>query len=287
MSTAGATAVVYRVPRFRNPGLSNGDSGAGGNALVSTADGSAHQGDGIHVSEDQPLNLNYHFLGERGFSSIKAFNASGLVWARNFWSESSAPAKLLRVTWGGARLYNRYREVIWNGTIAVSDDSSIQNVVLFRGLENNPEDFARKTDNNATSFSSKTSGDLDRVNITLNALGSWGPQPTVTVSGSMGGYIKVGDALARNPHKAQPSFILKVSWEEASRPGGKQIGIQGGAEMFVRVEAVPDIKLPRRVQGDVTLDRTTTTETTRAVYFGGGEWSGAKVVTSPIFLSSV
>ncbi|KAL4885917.1 hypothetical protein BJY04DRAFT_230149 [Aspergillus karnatakaensis] len=250
--------------------------------LVETKDGSAVQGDEVQVPKDEPLEFTYHFLGDRGFSSIEAFDASGLIWSRHFWSESKAPAIILRVTWGGARLYDRYREAIWDGTISLSNsNSSIKDVLPFGGLEDNVEDFARQTNNNTVSFNSKTSGDLDGVNILLADEGA--SKPSVTVSGSLGGYVKVGDALAGNPHKAQPNFSLEVSWEEASRPGGKEIEIRGGAELFVRVEAIPEIELPRRVQGTVTLEPST--EEIRAVYFVGREWSGAKVVTSPIFLS--
>ena len=108
---------------------------------------------------------------------------------------------------------------------------------------------------------------------------------TVTVSGSTGGYVKVGDALAGNPHKPQPTFTIEASWDEAVKPGGRVIEIRGGAELFVRIEAIPDVELPRRVQGGVTIEGQA--EGNRAVYFVGREWSGEKVVTSPIFVSYI
>lgn len=251
--------------------------------LVSTKDGSVVQGNKTQVSINKPMELIYHFLGEKGFSSIEAFDATGLIWSRHFWSESNAPAKILRVTWGGARLYDRYREAIWNGQITLSDDVRPGRIVPFGGLEDNPEDYVRVNDSHNVEFSSKTSGDLDGVNVILQD----GRKPaTVTVSGSLGGYVKVGDALAGNPHKPQPTFTVEASWEEAVKPGGKVIEIRGGAELFVRIEAIPDVELPRRVQGGVTIEGQTT-EGTRAVYFVGREWSGEKVVTSPIFVSYI
>jgi len=71
------------------------------------------------------LVLDYHFLGNRGFSSIEAFDASGLVWQRHFWSESDEAATILRVTWGGARLFDRYREAIWAGSIDIAGPAAI------------------------------------------------------------------------------------------------------------------------------------------------------------------
>jgi len=105
---------------------------------------------------------------------------------------------------------------------------------------------------------------------------------SITVSGTIGGYVKVDDALAGNPHKAQPSFEIKASWDEARQLGGKYIEIGGSAEAFVRIEAIPDIALPRRVQGTTSFAGEAGQE--RAIYFVGREWSGAKVVTSPIFV---
>jgi hypothetical protein len=237
----------------------------------------AIQGDEIQHSAQEPLELEYHFLGEKGFSSIEAFDASGLIWRRHFWSESQLPANILRVTWGGARLYDRYREAVWNGTISVSN---VQSVQPFGGLEDNTEDSARQVDGNTVTFSSRTSGDLDGVNITF---GKDQAPKTITVSGTLGGYVKVGDALAGNPHNAQPTFHLEASWEEAQAPDGKVIELLGGAGLFVRIEAIPGADLPRRVQGRATFDNSQN-EKNRSIYFVGREWNGEKVVTSPIFV---
>lgn len=250
--------------------------------LVSTKDGSAMQGNEVQVPRRESMVLNYHFLGEKGFSSIEAFDGTGLIWSRQFWTESAAPAKVLRVTWGGARLYDRYREAIWNGQITLSDDARPERIFPFGGFEDNPEDYARVNDSHNVEFSSKTSGDLDGVNIILQ---DDRKPSTVTVSGSIGGYVKVGDALAGNPHKPQPTFTIEASWDEAVKPGGRVIEIRGGAELFVRIEAIPDVELPRRVQGGVTIEGQA--EGNRAVYFVGREWSGEKVVTSPIFVSYI
>ncbi|KAI3145891.1 hypothetical protein DTO012A7_7765 [Penicillium roqueforti] len=247
--------------------------------LVQTADQSAIQGDEIKIAKQETLELKYQFFGEKGFSSIEAFNESGLIWRRHFWSESDAPATILRVTWGGARLYDRYREAVWNGTITVSD-TSIEDVLPFGGFEDNAEDFARQAGESTVEFSSKTSGDLDGVHVVFQ--GTKPPQK-IRIAGSLGGYVKVGDPLAGNPHKAQPTFELEASWEEAKRLDGKVIEILGGAELFVRIEAIPQVELPRRVQGQASFFQTGS----RSIYFVGREWSGEKVVTSPIFIDYV
>lgn len=274
-------ATVARSLRSRRTFATTGQRLVG---LISTRtkDGVALQGDEIDASATEAQELKYHFLGDRGFSSIEAFDASGLIWHRRFWSEEqTVPATILRITWGGARLYDRYREAIWSGQIKISEDTGLKSVLPFGGLEDNPEDFVKGTDNQAVRFSSKTSGDIDGVNITF--AGDKTPSK-ISITGSLGGYVKVGDALAGNPHKPQPNFEIEATWEEASAAsGGKSMEIRGGAGLFVRIEAVPDIKLPRRVEGSVSLPVGNTKE--RSVYFVGREWSGAKVITSPLFIN--
>jgi hypothetical protein len=179
-------------------------------------------------------------------------------------------------------LYDRYREAVWNGTITLSEEGAVQNVVPFGGLEDNTEDYSRLSGNHTVEFSSKTSGDIDGVNI---ALQDNSPPRKIFIAGSLGGYVKVGDALAGNPHKAQPNFQLETSWEEASRPDGTMVEILGGAELFVRVEAIPRVDLPQRTQGRASFSGQDTG--LRSIYFVGREWSGEKVVTSPIFIDYV
>ncbi|CAG8937245.1 unnamed protein product [Penicillium salamii] len=251
--------------------------------LVSTKlkDRIALQGDEIEVSSGEVLNLDYDFLGEKGFSSIEAFDASGMIWSRRLWSEDQTiPPTILRITWGGARLYDRYREAVWNGQVTLSGDTVVESIHPFGGFEDNPEDSVRVSGNHDVLFSSKTSGDTDGVNIYLQS----NKTPSeITVSGSLGGYVKVGDPLAGNPHKPQPTFNVKTTWEEVlSTSDGKTAEIKGGAGLFVCIEAVPALDLPRRVKG--TLSLPVNSEKSRSVYLVGREWSGQKVITSPLFV---
>lgn len=248
---------------------------------VKTRHGLSLQGDEIDVSPKETLNLEYHFLGERGFSSIEAFDASGLIWKRRLWSEEKiTPPTILRVTWGGARLHDRYREAVWDGKITLSEDAVVNDIQAFGGFDDNPEDSIRLSGNRTVEFSSKTSGDIDGVNIYLKE--SKAPS-TVKISGSLGGYVKVGNPLAGNPHKAQPTFELEATWNEiVAAADGKSIEISGGADLFVQIEAIPEGDLPRRVKGTLALPAAS--EQTRSVYFVGREWSGEKVITSPLFI---
>ncbi|KAJ4396743.1 hypothetical protein N0V93_000965 [Gnomoniopsis smithogilvyi] len=250
--------------------------------LVSTPDGLHVQGDEWESAPEQPLQLSYHFLGNKGFSSIEAWDASGLVWKRSLWTEAKVDKKapLLRVSWGGARLYDRYREAVWNGTVELAGgDASVQSLEKFGGFDDNPEDSIRQLSPTLLGFSSRTSGDTDGVHVHFKD----GKLPlTIAITGTLHGYVKVGNPLAGNPHKAQPTFELSATWDEVTKPGGKSIDIAGGAELFVRAEVIPDVTLPTEVRGTASFDAIQGGE--KAIYFVGREWSGHKVVTSPVFV---
>ncbi|PPJ56857.1 hypothetical protein CBER1_09982 [Cercospora berteroae] len=242
--------------------------------LVSTDAGQV-QGDEVDVSGK--VKLYYEFSGIEGFSSIEASDATGRIWHRELWQESGKDRTILRVLWGGARFYDRYREAVWEGRIDLDDDVTITGTTPFGGLRYDPEDEINQSDSHSVLFASRTSGDTDGVHISFA-----GNLPSsVTIARSIGGYVKVGDALAGNPHKPQPTFSLTADVEEL-RPGGKRVEIKGGAELFISAELVPDLQLPLEVSGEVEFEGNAGEE--RAVYFVAREWSGDKVVTSPVFI---
>lgn len=64
---------------------------------------------------------------------------------------------------------------------------------------------------------------------------------------------------------------------------GKTLEIKGGAGLFVSAEAIPDTKLPTSVEGEFKVSGEKGQN--KAVYVVGREWSGDKVISSPMFLS--
>ncbi|KAJ3541707.1 hypothetical protein NM208_g4478 [Fusarium decemcellulare] len=254
--------------------------------LVSTQEGQL-QGDDMAAKADTSVKLNYQFYGRDGFSSIEAWDASGRIFHRNLQREASLQKKpetksKLRIQWGGARLFDRYREAIWHGSIIVSG-ATASRIEVFGGILDDPESTIKLVSDTQITFDSKTSGDFDGVDIFFHS--SDLPE-AVSVTGLIGGYVKVGDALKGNPHKQQPEFNLVASREEASNVGGKNIEIKGGVELFVSAELLDDVALPRRAKGqvEVYLPGSQARNQLQSVYFVGREFSGGKVVTSPVFI---
>jgi hypothetical protein len=278
-------AAVGEALRARNTFATTGERLVG---LLSTdANGSqALQGDEVVFDgARKSVKLNYAFYGGSGFSSIEAYDASGSILYRDLQRETAlfsnaepSSWNTVRITWGGARLYDRYREAVWDGNIEC-DGAAILKIHPFGGVSYIPEETVSQTGPRSATFHTRTSGDFDGVDLSF-ADGSL-PE-NIVVAGKLGGYVKVGDVLKGNPHKAQPEFALEASLNESLAAGGKKLEIIGGADLFVRVEIVPSISLPKRVEGslDLMLERNSGG---RDVYFVGREWDGGKVITSPLF----
>lgn len=258
-----------------------------GERLVGIAftEAGAMQGDELCFKTEEDIEIQYAFYGSSGFSSVEAWDASGQFFRRNLRLEATGLDKVSAtkavVKWGGARLYDRYREAVWSGTIQLTGSSKIKSIHPFGGLIDVPEEVIEIVSDQQIRFSTRTSGDFDGVVIYLDDPANLSTK--INVSGTLGGYVKVGDALMGNPHKSQPEFSLEATTNEAAIEGGKSIEIKGGAELFVSVELIPDIPLPRIVKGSLILNGSRGGET-RAVYFVGREWDGGKVITSPLFL---
>lgn len=253
--------------------------------LLATEDGSALQGDEIEVHGDSSLSLAYDVLGSAGFSSIEAFDAAGRFYLRDLWSEAECEEgkRVVRITWGGARLYDRYLEAVWEGMLSVEGDScEVQRVQPFGGMAHSPEDHVSQIDATTVSFQSRTSGDFDGMN--LHFRGDAILRCSIRIEAKLGGYVKIGDVLAGNPHRPHPQVSLHASLDEITRAGGKMLSIEGGAGLFVRVELVPEVNLPKRVQGKFEVSKRQTGEN-HSIFIIGREWDGGKVVTSPIFIT--
>lgn len=255
--------------------------------LVHVGSEGAIQGDDVRASAQSDVSLSYAFYGSSGFSSIEAWDASGIIWQRDLRSVCKlSPSglqsrKTLMIKWGGARLYDRYREAVWKGLIATNGEAKIIGVQPFGGVVDVPEEVVERRSDNSVSFETHTSGDFDGVLMTFendDKLPS-----AVKIQGTLGGYVKVGDALKGNPHKQQPAFEFEASAEDLVASGGKRWEIGGGAGLFVSAELVGDVALPTQVTGDVPISAQTRGKQ-QAVYLVGREWNGGKVITSPVFL---
>ncbi|KAL0253228.1 hypothetical protein SLS55_010200 [Diplodia seriata] len=250
------------------------------------------QGDDVEVSVGEPFGVRYRFYGGTGFGAVEAWDAEGVVFRRDLQREAEEGVarprdarRVLRVTWSGARVYDRYREAVWTGSVLVAG-AVIEHVRPFGGVLDSPEDVVEQVSDTQVVFNTRTSGDFDGVDIFF--VPASGMPSSVSVTGKLGGYVKIGNVLDGNPHKPQPEFCLAASRQELEAVGGKQVEIKGGAELAVSAECLLDVSLPRRVEGTFTIPANTHAIGDRqAVYFVGREAYGGKVITSPMFIKYI
>lgn len=255
--------------------------------LASIGSERAIQGDDVRVRSRNDVSLEYAFYGSSGFSSIEAWDASGIIWQRDLRSEIkpspevSLAKKTLVVKWGGARLYDRYREAVWTGTITIDGEAKISSIQPFGGVLDVPEEVVGWRSDTSISFETHTSGDFDGVLVSFQddeELPS-----AVKIQGTLGGYVKVGDPLKGNPHKQQPTFDFEASAGDLDGNGGRRWEVAGGAGLFISAELFDDVALPTQLTGAVSITAQAPGKH-QAVYFVGREWDGGKVITSPLFL---
>jgi hypothetical protein len=77
-------------------------------------------------------------------------------------------------------------------------------------------------------------------------------------------------------------YVYSQGRNREALDAGKILSILGGADLFVRIEVVPNAPLPNKVEGSISLDSRSQGEL-RTVYFVGRESDGDKVITSPLF----
>ncbi|MEM8732507.1 MAG: hypothetical protein AAGF79_21570, partial [Pseudomonadota bacterium] len=146
-----------------------------------------------------PAEINYRFLGDAGWDEIAAFDHTGQIWARNLQEEAGFSDRRIRVRFGGARIRDRYRWCDWKGRIEVLN--GVINGFRGRGFEHQ-EETCWRAGPTSIGFSTDTYGDSDAVEIEIGNLA----QCRIRLSGTIDGYVKVGNPLDGNPFVHCPDF---------------------------------------------------------------------------------
>lgn len=146
--------------------------------LVSTEDGKV-QGDDVEVGAGETVSLKYGFYGSAGFSSVEAWDGTGKIYHRDLQQEASQAAtsptqRKIRVKWEGARLYDRYREAIWHGSILIGG-AEITSIKPFGRIINNPEEQIAQGTSSQVTFTTHTSGDSTEWTFSSRMEGSQTP----------------------------------------------------------------------------------------------------------------
>ena len=128
-------------------------------------------------------------------------------------------------------------------------------------------------------FRTDTYGDADTIEIDISNLAG----STIRVSGTIDGYVKVGNPLDGNPFVHCPEFDWQVSGSELMEKGVLRKDL-GGTELFLAVERIADVPMPRDVSGSIEIDAVNGPHGFRPVYLQGRQIDDAKVWTSALFI---
>ncbi len=233
---------------------------------------------GDEIDSQGAATLDYRFLGDAGWDEIIAFDHTGPFWRRSLQQESGFSERRIRISWGGARIRDRYRWAAWKGTV------TIRNGVIHgfqgHGFEHGEETCWRQS---ATTigFASDTYGDTDAIEIDLAGLAG----ATIQVRGTIDGYVKVGNPLDGNPFVHCPEFELTLTGDELLSSDGLIRKDLGGTELFVSVDRISDTCMPRDVSGSLDVDPLNGPAGFRPVYLMARQVDDAKVWTSAMFIT--
>ncbi len=237
---------------------------------------------GGHIMGDEfehqgAAQVNYRFLGDRGWDRIIAYDHSGEIWRRDLQRELGYSERRIRFRWGGARIKDRYRWAAWKGTITITN--AVINEFVGLGFEHLEETCWRQ---NATSvgFKSDTYGDVDAIELDVSNLA----KARIRIEGTIDGYVKVGDPLKGNPFVHCPSFCWEFSGRELLEASSLEHELPG-VEMFLAMDRISDSPAPREVTGNFELSPNNGPHGHRPVYLVAHQGDDAKVWTSAMFIT--
>ncbi len=231
---------------------------------------------GAEFSHSGKAKIDYRFLGDTGWEEIVAVDHTGAFWRRDLHRELGYSPRRIRVRLGGARIRDRYRWCAWKGTITVSN--GVINRFRGYGFEHN-EETCWRAGPTQIGFATDTYGDADAIEIDVNGL----ENATITVKGTIDGYVKVGDPLKGNPFVHCPSFEFTATGAELAAAGALRREL-GGTEVFVAIERMTEKPLPRDVSGSLTVDPKNGPMGFRPVYVWGRQVDDAKAWASAMFI---
>ncbi|SDU12360.1 hypothetical protein SAMN05444156_2095 [Verrucomicrobium sp. GAS474] len=241
--------------------------------------GPHRQGDAFAHAGSEPLEVAYRLLGRTGWERLELRDHAGSPLIRNLHAELGYSPRRLRVTWGGARIKDRYRWAVWRGKITV-EGATLRQVRAF-GLEH-PEEQAAQTGEREITFASETYGDADGVEFDLSDLAA----ATIRVEVEIDGFNKTGSPLDRNPWKECPRAEIAISGREWAE--GKASSLRRdlpGAELFLEIERITEAPLPIDIAGTFTVAPGNASFGFLPLHLFGRERDDAKAWTSPLFIT--
>ncbi len=220
--------------------------------------------------------IAWRVLNDAGWESVELWDHEGCLWERDLVAEAGLSDRRIRLSWGGARIRDRYRAALWEGRLTLRNAT----ILGFRTIGfDHREEVAWREGANTVCFRSDTSGDIDSLELDLTYLAGC----TFELSASIGGYTKVGDPRVATPFAHCPS----VEWQTAGSALIAQRRLRRdlpGVDMPISLERLGAIPLPRDLSGVLTVEAINGPHGFRPVYLRARGAAADAVMTSPLFI---
>ena len=221
--------------------------------------------------------INYRFLGDKGWDELVAYDHTGEIWRRNLHEELGYSDRKIRFRWGGARIKDRYRWAAWKGKITITN--AVINEFVGLGFEHLEETCWRESAT-TVGFKSDTYGDIDAIEMDVSHLAT----AQIVIEGTIDGYVKVGDPLKGNPFVPCPTFRWEITGAELLEASRLKKDLPG-VEMFLAMDRLSDSTPPREVTGNFEVGPQNGPHGHRPVYMVAHQGDDAKVWTSALFIT--
>jgi hypothetical protein len=236
--------------------------------------GDAIQGGSVAASG--PLQVNWRILNEAGWENVSAWDQDGCLWRRDLVAEAGLSSRRIRLSWGGARIRDRYRAALWEGRLTIRN-GTIRGVRP-AGLDHR-EEVVWRDGATIIGFRSDTAGDTDSVEVDIEGLADC----TLEVCGTIGGYKKIGDAREPVPFVHCPTFSWNMTGAALLAERRLRKGLPG-IDMGLSLERMTEFALPRDVAGTFDLSPVNGPHGFRPVYVRAEGAAADKAMTSPLFV---
>lgn len=231
----------------------------GARAVALLRSGDNWMGDEIHTDATE-LSADYALYGTAGWDDLAVYDSTGLVWSRDFHTETGLSDTLVRIRWGGARHRDRYRWATWSGRLRI-DGTTVYDVAPW-----------------ATTHPEQTI-DVDGDTV------SW---RTTTYGSDIGIVVRLADlARARfeldtTVHEEKLTAGVTLTGADLIGDGHRDVTV-GGLNLQVRLERIAEpAALPTTLTGDLALHLPARNS---ATYLRATQFDGHQVWTSPLFVT--
>jgi hypothetical protein len=239
------------------------------------------QGDEVTVPRGATLQWEGLLVGDPedgGWERVEIRDAQGRVIGWNA-HEEQGWSRRIRVSWGGARIPDRYRWSEWRGTITLRG-GRVRSHAAF-GLEH-PEELViprpQTPDETTFQIHTDTYGDRDSLVLELESL-----EGVLEFQLAIGAYNKTGQGGDFHPDPDCPEVTWTVPLSTLmAEPEGLLTQHLGGQGLRLEVERLGPGPFPaiRRISTTMKWEAGASS----AYYLWARQFSGAEIIASPIFL---